>query len=76
MNFKDAIDAVCAPLGHEDVAKMLGVSVQTVRQARLSPNAKAFRQAPPGWENAALKLAEARAKHFERLADRLRATKG
>jgi hypothetical protein len=34
MNFREAVDALCASLSHEDVAKALGVSLQTVRQAR------------------------------------------
>jgi hypothetical protein len=69
---KDAIDAVCSPLGHEDVAKSLGVSAQTVRQARLSPTAKAVRAPPSGWESAIIRLAERRMMHYRTLIERLR----
>jgi predicted transcriptional regulator len=67
MNFKEATNLLCEGLGHEDVAKMLHVSVQAVRQARLSPNAKAFRHAPQGWEGAILELARKRLAHYQRL---------
>jgi hypothetical protein len=71
MNFKDATDAVCAALGHEDVAKALGVSVQTVRQARLSPDGKAYREPPAGWPAQLIKLAEKQANHYRKLVERL-----
>ena len=73
MNFKKATDELFATISHDDLARALGVSVATIRQARLAQEAKASRSPPPGWEKAALKLAEARAKHYERLVGRLRA---
>jgi len=46
MNFREAIDALCTYLNHQDVAKALGVSVQTVRQAQLKEVSDGFRAAP------------------------------
>lgn len=71
MNFKEATDLLCEGLGHEDVAKMLNVSVQTVRQARLSPTAKAYRRPPDGWEAAVKRLSEARIADLQTLTERL-----
>ena len=72
VNFKQAVDQVCEPLGHEDVARAVGVSVQTIRQARLSPNAKAYRAPPERWESALIRLAERRIAQYKRLAENLR----
>lgn len=72
MNFKKVTDELFATVTHDDLARALGVSVATIRQARLGEEAKARRSPPPGWEGAALRLAETRAKHFERLIGRLR----
>jgi hypothetical protein len=73
MDFKKITDDLFASVSHDELAGALGVSVATIRQARLDEDAKAHRSAPPGWEIGVLKLAEARAAHFERLAKRLRA---
>jgi hypothetical protein len=75
MEFKDAVDEVCAPISHADVAKSLGVSLQTVRQARLSSQAKAFRAAPNRWRDAMVRLAEERVWHYRKLIETLRQTK-
>jgi hypothetical protein len=72
MDFKEATDALCESLGHEDVAKALRVSIQTVRQARLSPGAKGFRGPPDRWETALLRLAEIRAAQYKQVAGSLR----
>lgn len=71
MNFRKATDDLLAGISHEELAKALGVSVPTVRQARLADDAKAHRRPPDGWEAAVAKLAKQRAEHFRRLADRL-----
>jgi len=73
MNFKKITDDLFVSVSHDELAEAIGVSVATIRQARLDERAKARRSPPPGWEMGALKLAEARARHFERLAERLRA---
>jgi hypothetical protein len=73
MNFREAIDAICARTDHEDVAKELGVSLQTVRQARMAPDAVAYRSAPDNWKEAVIRLTEKRTDDYRRLAERLRA---
>ena len=73
MDFKKMTDDLFASVSHDELAEAIGVSVATIRQARLDEQAKAHRSPPPGWEMGVLKLAEARAAHFGRLAKRLRA---
>jgi hypothetical protein len=72
MDFRKATDALFEPVGHADLARALGVSVPLIRQARLKPDANAHRAAPEGWEQAVSRLAEERAKHYHRLAEKLR----
>jgi hypothetical protein len=76
MNFKTATDGLFDRVDHAELADTLGVSVATIRQARLSPDAKAFRQPPEQWKTAVIRLAEQRAAHYKRLADNLRRTNG
>ena len=71
MDFVRATDALTSCHSHNDVAKALDVSVQTVRQARMNPAADGHRPAPEGWQNAIAKLARARAAQLEALADEL-----
>lgn len=73
MDFKKASDQLLAGVSHEMLAKALGASVASVRQARLPTTAKAYRRPPEGWETAILRLADGRARHFTHLAARLRA---
>jgi hypothetical protein len=72
MTFREAVDALCASLSHEDVAKALGVSLQTVRQARLREDSDAFRAPPKNWKAAIIRLAEGRATYYRRLIERLK----
>lgn len=72
MNFKKATDALFFQIGHADLARALNVSVALIRQARLQPKAIAHRSAPEGWEKAVARLAEDRARHYLRLAEKLR----
>jgi hypothetical protein len=72
MDFKKATDELFDPVTHDDLAKALGVSVATIRQARLDPAAKARRSPPGNWRDAAIRLAEQRALHYGSLAKRLR----
>ena len=43
MNFKNATDRLFSRIDHRDLAKALGVSVASIRQARLRPDALAHR---------------------------------
>ncbi len=72
MNFREATDSLCDKIDHDDVAQALGVSVQTVRQARLSEESSARRAAPEQWEHAVIRLAEKRVWHYRKLIERLR----
>lgn len=56
---------------HEQVAKALGVSVASVRQYRLPPEAKAYRRPMPGWRKALLQLARRRVKELRALIEEL-----
>lgn len=72
MTFKRATDRLFARVDHEDLAKVLGVSVASIRQARLSPDALAHRTPPLDWEKAVLRLAEERVSHFRTLIAEIR----
>jgi len=74
MNFRETVDALCTPLGHEDVAQALNVSVQTIRQARMNEDSSAFRAPPKGWERALIRLAEDRVWHYRKLIEQMRKT--
>lgn len=76
MEFREALDKLGERVTHEEVASALGVSVASVRQYRLSTDARAHRSPPPGWPEVLSKLAEARGEELIELAQRLRAGKG
>ena len=73
MDFRAATDILFRKVDHEDLAKMLGVSVASVRQARLQPDAKASRLPPADWERAVLRLAEQRIAAYSDLVENLAA---
>ncbi len=72
MNFKEATDELLDRISHEELAEALGVSVASVRQARLDPQAKAHRSAPPDWETAVLVLTTKRIGELSKLAKLLK----
>jgi hypothetical protein len=74
MDFKKNTDALFSRVDHSDLAKELGVSIALIRQARLHSGARARRAPPADWQKAVIRLAEDRARHFSRLAKRLRAS--
>jgi len=69
MDFKEATDGLFDRISHEELADALGVSVASVRQARLNRNANAYREPPPGWERAILRLLEQRINRYRKLAE-------
>lgn len=71
MNFREAIDRLGERVTHEQAARALGVSVASVRQYRLPPEANAHRSAPSGWADVLARLARARARALNGLADEL-----
>lgn len=71
MNFKKASDSLFDRIHHEVLAGELGVSVATIRQARLDVRAKAHRSPPKNWERAVVGLAEDRIHHLHELIGKL-----
>lgn len=72
MEFKEATDRLFDRIDHADLAGSLNISVASIRQARLSRGAKAYREPPKGWESAVIRLAEKRASSLNRLVEQLR----
>lgn len=72
MDFKKATDSLFARVDHRELAKRLGVSVATIRQARLRPNANAHRTAPENWRDAVIRIAEAQIMRYRKLIDEMR----
>ena len=72
MDFKKVTDDLFSRIDHEALAMALGVSVASIRQARLRHDARAHRAAPQGWEKIALRMAERQASHFQKLANAIR----
>lgn len=72
MDFRKATDALFDRVTHDDLAAELEVSVASIRQARLTPTAEAHRGAPEGWQQAVMRLAERRERHFRQLFEKLR----
>lgn len=73
MEFKDATDALFERIDHEGLARELGVSVASVRQARLKESAAAHRAPPSDWRNGVLSLAEEHTARLGRLIEQLKA---
>lgn len=73
MDFKEATDLLLAHIEHAELADALGVSVASIRQARLPPKAKAYRQPPKRWREDVIRLAERQSAHYKSLADNLKA---
>jgi hypothetical protein len=71
MNFRNATDSLFDTVSHADLAKALGVSVPSIRQARLAEGSKARRSPPDGWERAVISLAERRIRRYQMLIGRL-----
>lgn len=71
MDFKTATDRVAGCISHAEIAEAAGVSVQTIRQARLDPSAPGHRPPPVGWQDTLGRLARQRAQDLNLLADRL-----
>ena len=72
MDFKEATENLCAGVSHEELAAALGVSVATIRQARLRPDARAHRSPPANWQRAVIELAQRRMREYRHLIDSVR----
>ena len=75
MDFRKATDDLFDRVAQDDLAKALGVSVASVRQARLQLSAKAHRDPPQEWRDAVIRLAENRIRHYRSLIAELRRPK-
>ncbi len=71
MEFREAVDKLGGRVTHEQVASALGVSVASVRQYRLSPDASAHRSPPAKWRKVLACLARERGAELIALADEL-----
>lgn len=67
MNFQKATDALLSSITLQDLAGDMGVSVQSLRQARAAENSTAYRSPPEGWERAVRDLANERIGRFRTL---------
>lgn len=72
MDFKFATDKLFDRVDHKDLAAALGVSVPSIRQARLRPDSAAHRSPPENWQNSVIRLAEERVFHFRKLISEIR----
>jgi hypothetical protein len=73
MDFREATDQLFNCVSHKDLADRLGVSVASIRQARLREEAEAHRNAPSDWRNAVIRLSEERVAHYRKLIEKVRA---
>jgi DNA-binding GntR family transcriptional regulator len=75
MNFKETTDGIFDRVSHEELADALGVSVASIRQARLPATAKAYRQPPAAWQDRVIRMAERQIMHYRQLIERIRKNK-
>lgn len=73
MEFREAVDALTGTYTQAEIAKAIGVSYHSVRQALLPGSSAAHRSPPEGWEAVIARLARERARELERLARELEA---
>ena len=71
MDFKTATDRVGGCITHAEIAEAAGVSIQTIRQARMDPTSSSYRNPPMGWQKAMARLARQRAIELNKFADSL-----
>jgi len=71
MKFLEASSKLFKTVSHQDLATKMHVSVASIRQARLSPQAKAHRAPPEGWEEAIAELAGEQIQNYQKLISAL-----
>jgi hypothetical protein len=71
MDFKTATDRVAGCISHAEIAEAAGVSVQTIRQARLDPSAPGHRPPPAGWGLALSRLIARRIEQLQKIQEDL-----
>lgn len=67
MEFKKATDDLLHGVSQRDLAKALGVSLASIRQARLNDRAKAHRSPPEEWQKAVINIAAEQIRRYRRL---------
>jgi hypothetical protein len=60
VEYREATDYLLRRVTLDDIAGRLGVSVQSLKQARLDPDNPGYRTPPPGWKAALSALAQER----------------
>lgn len=70
-DFRNAAQRLGEQITTADMARELGVSHHTIRQARLGQGASGSRRPPAGWERVLVRLAREREAHFRKLAEDL-----
>jgi hypothetical protein len=68
MDFKTATDQVAGCISHAEIAEAAGVSIQTIRQARMDPASPSYRPPPKGWQVAVAHLIRQRVDDLLNLA--------
>ena len=71
MDFRNATDSLFERITHAELADSLGVSVASIRQARLSAGTNAHRSPPLNWEYAVIRLAERQILRHRQLIDQI-----
>lgn len=71
MDFKTATDLVAGCITHAEIAEAAGVSIQTIRQARMEPSSPSYRNPPAGWQGVLAGLARERSRELAVFADRV-----
>lgn len=71
MDFKTATDRVAGCISHAEIADAAGVSIQTIRQARMDPTSSSYRNPPVGWRAVIARLVRERANELFELANSL-----
>lgn len=71
MDFKTATDRVAGCITHAAIAEAAGVSIQTIRQARMDLNSPSYRQPPVHWREVLCRLARERAAELQAFASQL-----
>lgn len=71
MDFKTATDRVAGCITHVEIAEAAGVSLQTIRQARMDPDSPSYRNPPAGWQGVLARLARRRSGELAAFADQM-----
>ena len=69
MDFKTATDRVSGCISHAEIAEAAGVSIQSIRQARLDPDTASYRSPPSEWQTILARLARKRSSELDAFAD-------